>query len=60
MNQAINRNPEKFPEGYIIELTSEEKNEVVTNCDHLQNLKFSKVNPKAFTHLSNLSNKIMS
>jgi len=30
-------------------LTKEEKHEVVTNCDHLQNLKFSTVTPRAFT-----------
>ena len=49
INQAVSRNPEKFPEGYVIELTKEEKNEVVTNCDHLQQLKFSPSMPKAFT-----------
>lgn len=49
INQAVSRNEDKFPKGYIIELTPEEKNEVITNCDHLQTLKFSKVLPKAFT-----------
>ena len=49
INQAVSRNPEKFPEGYVIELTKEEKSEVVTNCDHLQQLKFSPSMPKAFT-----------
>ena len=33
----------------MFRLTKEEKLEVVTNCDHLQNLKFSPVNPRAFT-----------
>jgi hypothetical protein len=28
INQAVANNPEKFPEGYIIELTAEEKQEV--------------------------------
>lgn len=49
INQAVSRNLEKFPEGYVIELTKEEKSEVVTNCDHLQQLKFSPNMPKAFT-----------
>ena len=49
LNQAVSRNPEKFPKGYILELTKEEKGEVVTICDHLQNLKFSPNLPKAFT-----------
>lgn len=33
----------------MFELTVDEKNEVVTNCDHLQKLKFSKTMPKAFS-----------
>lgn len=49
INQAVSRNEDKFPEGYLIELTSKEKAEVITNCDHLQHLKFSKSLPKAFT-----------
>lgn len=47
VNQAVNRNVDKFPSGYLIELTANE--EVVTNCDHLQGIKFSKALPKAFT-----------
>ena len=49
INQAVANNPEKFPEGYIIELTAEEKQEVVKNFDHLKKLKFSPYPPKAFT-----------
>lgn len=49
INQAVRNNPDRFPEGFIIELTADEKLEVVKNFDHLENLKFSKVNPKAFT-----------
>lgn len=49
INQAVSRNKNKFPKGYIIELTPEEKTEEVTNCDLLQNVKFSNVMPKAFT-----------
>jgi ORF6N domain len=49
VNQAVNRNEDKFPDGYVIELTPKEKAEVVTNCDHLKTLKFSKASPKAFT-----------
>jgi len=33
----------------MFELTSKEKEEVVTNCDHLKKLKFSPNFPKAFT-----------
>lgn len=49
INQAVSRNPERFPYGYIIELTPEEKTELITNCDNLQKLKFSPTLPKAFT-----------
>lgn len=49
INQAIKNNPEKFPEDYTIELTKEEKNELVKIFDHLNKLKFSSALPKAFT-----------
>ena len=49
INQAVSRNADKFPSGYILELTKEEKIEVVTNCDHLNHLKYSPNLPKAFT-----------
>lgn len=43
LNQAVRRNAERFPEDFMFHLTQEEKNEVVTNCDHLARLKFSPV-----------------
>jgi len=49
LNQAIRRNPERFPEDFMFQLTKEEKYEVVTNCDHLEKLKYSHVNPNVFT-----------
>ncbi|MCF8052779.1 MAG: ORF6N domain-containing protein [Desulfobacterales bacterium] len=49
LNQAIRRNADRFPPDFMFRLTKEEKQEVVTNCDHLQKLKFSPVNPRAFT-----------
>ncbi len=52
INQSVKNNPDKFPAGYLIELNSKEKTEVVEIFHHLdsvQKLKFSKVNPKAFT-----------
>lgn len=48
-NQAIKRNGDRFPPDFMFRLTKEEKREVVTNCDHLRNLKFSNVLPAAFT-----------
>jgi hypothetical protein len=41
-NQAVKRNRDRFPEDFMFRLTQEEKAEVVTNCDHLRKLKYSK------------------
>ncbi|MGZ8480542.1 MAG: ORF6N domain-containing protein [Candidatus Binatia bacterium] len=49
LNQAIKRNRQKFPPDFMFRLTKGEKAEVVTNCDHLQRLKFSHSLPLAFT-----------
>jgi len=49
INQAVSNNPAKFPEGYILELTQEEKAEVVKIFDHLKKIKFSPYLPNAFT-----------
>ncbi|MGL4942978.1 MAG: ORF6N domain-containing protein [Thermoguttaceae bacterium] len=49
INQAIKNNPDKFPVGYVWELTATEKDEVVKSFDHLKKLKFSSAPPRAFT-----------
>ena len=49
INKAVKNNPEKFPDAYIFELSKNEKKELVENFHHLNHLKFSSVNPKAFT-----------
>ncbi len=49
INKAVKNNPDKFPEGYIFELTVKEKNEVVENFHHLEKVKFSPHLPTAFT-----------
>jgi len=49
LNQAVKRNKDRFPGDFMFQLTKEEKAEVVTNCDHLQKLKFSPTLPYAFT-----------
>ncbi|MBO7571260.1 MAG: ORF6N domain-containing protein [Bacteroidales bacterium] len=49
LNQQVKRNIERFPERFRFQLTDAERNKVVTNCDHLEKLKFSKSNPYAFT-----------
>lgn len=49
LNQAVKRNIARFPSDFMFQLTDVEKSEVVTNCDHLVKLKFSKSLPFAFT-----------
>lgn len=49
LNQAVKRNAGRFPHDFMFQLAAPEKAEVVTNCDHLQKLKFSKSMPFAFT-----------
>ena len=49
INQAVKNNLQKFPEGYVFRLTKDEKSEVVKNFDHLNGLKYSKIEPVAFT-----------
>jgi hypothetical protein len=46
--QAVKNNPDKFPAGYILELSKQEKDEVIKIFDNLK-MKFSPSNPKAFT-----------
>ena len=49
LNQAVQRNIERFPEGFKFQLTQEEKDELVTNCDRFKRLKHSSTLPHAFT-----------
>ena len=49
LNQAVKRNAERFPEDFVFRLNTDEKSEVITNCDHLAHLKFAKSLPLAFT-----------
>jgi len=49
LNQTVKKNKERFPSDFMFQLTKLEKNELVTNCDYLKNLKFSHNNPYVFT-----------
>jgi len=49
LNQAVKRNVKRFPDDFMFRLTKDEFTKVVTNCDHLQNLKFRPTLPYAFT-----------
>jgi hypothetical protein len=49
LNEQVKRNRSRFPDDFMFQLTSDEKAEVVANCDHLRRLKFSPKLPYAFT-----------
>ena len=49
LNQAVRRNSRRFPADLAFRLTPAEREEVITNCDHLKNLKYSAARPLAFT-----------
>jgi len=49
LNEQVKRNRKRFPSDFMFQLSEQEKSEVVANCDHLKNLKFSPVLPSAFT-----------
>lgn len=49
LNQAVKRNRERFPESFMFQLTSEERDEVITICDNLAPLRYARTLPYAFT-----------
>ena len=49
VNEAVKNNPERFPEGYIFSLQVSEKQHLVENFDRFHTLKYSTMEPKAFT-----------
>ena len=48
INKAVTNNPDKFPTGYVVELSKPEKSELVENFHRFNKLKHSTVTPKAF------------
>jgi hypothetical protein len=49
LNEQVKRNQDRFPADFLWQVSAEEKAEVVANCDHLAQLKFSRTLPYAFT-----------
>ncbi len=49
LNQAVKRNRKRFPGDFMFQLTKDEKDELVTNCDRFEPLKHSTALPYAFT-----------
>jgi len=49
LNQAVKRNIERFPDHFRFQLSVDETDKLVTNCDRLKTLVHSSVLPYAFT-----------
>ncbi|MFH6602157.1 ORF6N domain-containing protein [Maribacter algicola] len=49
LNEQVKRNIERFPKEFRFQLSNNEKNELVANCDRFKKLKHSSNNPYAFT-----------
>jgi len=49
LKQQVKRNKLRFPSDFVFELSSEEKEQLITIAPRLRNLKYSSVNPLAFT-----------
>lgn len=50
LKQAVKRNPDRFPNDFMFQLTKTEWQEVITICDNLpEGVKFSPATPFAFT-----------
>ena len=49
LNEQVKRNSQRSPADFMFGLKQNEKQEVVAMCDHINNLKFSKTLPFAFT-----------
>jgi len=49
LNEQVKRNIKRFPKNFMFQLNESEKDKVVANCDHLQNLKYSPYLPYVFT-----------
>ena len=49
LNEQVKRNIDRFPKNFMFQLTVNEKEQVVANCDHLEKIKFSPYLPYVFT-----------
>lgn len=49
LNEAVKRNSKRFPAHFMFQLSRQEKQELIANCDRFKTLKHSTVLPYAFT-----------
>ena len=49
LNEQVKRNSDRFPSDFMFQLTTDEKEQLVANCDRFNTLKHSTVYPQVFT-----------
>ena len=49
LNEQVKRNLKRFPDDFMVQITKEEKEEIILQFEHLNGLKFSPVLPYVFT-----------
>ena len=49
LREQVKRNKDRFPNDFMFQLTTNQKNELIANCDRFKTLKHSNFNPYAFT-----------
>ncbi len=49
LNEQVKRNPNRFPEDFMFQITKKEKEAIILQFEHLNKLKFSSALPHAFT-----------
>ena len=54
LHEQVRRNRNRFPEDFMFQLTSKERDEVAAKCGHLKNIKYSRELPLAFSEHGSL------
>jgi hypothetical protein len=49
LNEAVKRNAKRFPDDFMFQLSAQERDELVANCDRFANMKHSSALPHVFT-----------
>ncbi len=49
LNEQVKRNLKRFPDDFMFQITKEEKDDIISQFEHLNSLKFSPVLPYVFT-----------
>jgi hypothetical protein len=51
LNESVKRNAKRFPEDLMFQLSTQERDELVANCDRFTNMKHASALPHAFTEV---------